>query len=106
MQDRQVDIVRLGVAHDLVLGRPRANCDLDIEPILILRRNEGREPLARFHLHRLMHFGHPVGAHLGRPSRRQRILDRLQHVQARPERLALPPGECHGSIERLIRPAM
>ena len=48
------------------------------------------QPLAGLRLHRLVHLRQAFGAHLGRPPRRQRVLDRVEHVQPGAERLRHP----------------
>ena len=96
----------VGVADDLLVRRDRTEHQLDAEPLLVLEGDAARQPFPRFVLDRLVHLGQPLGADFGRPPCRQRILERVDHVQAGAERLRQLTREHDGPVERLVHSAV
>ena len=96
----------VGVADDLFVRGTGTEHQLDAEPFLVLEGDPARQPFTRFVLNRLMHLGQPFGADFGRPPCRQRIFERVNHMQASAERLSQLTREHDGPVERLIHPAV
>ena len=106
LENGKIDGLLLGESYELTLGRSRAELEADVETILFVDRNDPGKPLPRFLLDRAVNFRQPLGSQLGGPARVERILERVQDVQPRAERLRDPAREQDRPIVGLIEAAM
>src|SRR4051794_22644478 len=106
VDDGEVDRMLAGVADDLLPRRAVPQRQLHAEPLLILDGDAAGQAFAGLVLDRLVHFRQPVGAHFGGPPRGKRILQCVDDVQPRAERISELPREHDGPVERLIHPAV